>query len=100
MVRIPKLKSIPVAIEVYYSNNDIGTKELQQLFGTMSCTTIQRLKRLVREKMEEKGVMRYNNYTVNTEVAYEVFGLDIASLERKYAKMQKYGFDKKESENE
>lgn len=95
MVRIPKLLSIPVALEVYYKNNDIGNKEIRQLFGNISCTTIQRLKRLVIEKMEEKGVMRYNNYTVNTEVAYEVFGLDIDKLERKYAKMQKYGFIEK-----
>ena len=99
MVRIPQIKSIPVALEVYYTNNDLGNKELRQLFGSVSANTLLKLKRLVVEKMEEKGVMRYNNYTINTEVAYETFGLDIAGMERKYAKMKKYGFGEQESEN-
>lgn len=95
MVRIPQIQSIPTALEVYYTNNDLGNKELRQLFGNISTRTIARLKKLVIEKMEEKGVLRYNNYTINTEVAYEVFGLDIPNLERKYSKILKYGFTEK-----
>ena len=94
MTRIPMIKDIHTAIEVYYRSSQIGNKELQELFGGMSSATMVRLKKLVLDRMNEKGVMQYSPHTVNTNIAFEVFGLDIADLEKRYKKLVQYGMIK------
>jgi hypothetical protein len=49
------------------------------------------MKNIVFDEMDERGMTRYNNTTVNTDVAFEVWGLNIADLERRYSKLRKYG---------
>ena len=38
------------------------------------------------------NVCFWNARMVDTETAFKAWGLDIANMERRYAKLQKYGF--------
>lgn len=90
-VRIPMIVSVERAVWVYNNCPYMGNHELEALFGKMSSDKRVKLKKLVFDEMAARGLMRYNDTLVNTTVAYEVWGLDIADLERRYGKLRKYG---------
>ena len=87
-VRIPQVKDIRAAIELYWSKTEIGTNDICGLFG-VNRDRAAKLKAVAREAMEERKTINYNALCVNTEVAYESWGLQIADLERRYTKLQK-----------
>lgn len=87
-VRIPQVKDIRAAIELYWSKTEIGTNDICGLFG-VNRDRAAKLKAVAREAMEERKTINYNALCVNTEVAYEAWGLQIADLERRYSKLQK-----------
>jgi len=85
---IPPITSIEAALSVYYTHAEIGNKEITALFGKLSPTTVVRLKRIVKDEMCERGVMSFGSHTVNTEVAYMVWGIDVEALERRLQKLR------------
>lgn len=48
---------------------------------------------MIRQRQRELGVKTAIPHSVNTNVAFEVFGLDIGSIERNYAKLKKLGME-------
>lgn len=87
-VRIPQVKDIRAAIELYWSKTEIGTNDICELFG-VNRDRAARLKSVARARMEERKTINYNAACVNTEDAFEAWGLQIADLERRHAKLQK-----------
>lgn len=87
-VRIPPITSLKTAIELYYSRTELGNADIKKLFGEHSSSTIARIKRKARQKMIEKNVQSWNANRVNTEAAFEAWGLNITDLERRYKKLQ------------
>ena len=76
-------------LEIYYSPNpEIGVKEIEQLF---SCgrTTAQRLRTVAQDAMIQEGIKSFNDYKVNTEVAFRAWNIDILKVENNYRKMMK-----------
>ena len=95
MINIPQIADIGVAVWIYYNKPLLSTKEIKILFGEkIGSNTITRLKDVAKEKMAEDNVCFWNSRMVDTETAFKAWGLDIASMERRYAKLQKYGFVK------
>lgn len=90
-VRIPMIVSVERAVWIYNNCPYMGNAEIEQLFGKMSSDKRVKMKNIVFDEMRERGMMRYNDTTVNTDVAFEVWGLNIADLERRYSKLRKYG---------
>ena len=88
----PQITSIENALKVYYNHSEIGNKEITALFGKRSSATISRLKRMVKDEMHEQGVFSYRANTVNTAVAFTVWGLDIADLEQRMKKLKELNF--------
>ena len=86
-----EIVSIDVALKVYYSNPEIGNKEIRELFGPMSTSTLANMKRTVLREMTERGIKSFRDHTVNTKVAYEVWGLDVDDLEKRRKKLQALG---------
>ena len=77
-----KQPDIEKALKIYYSLPEIGTKEIKDLFGVGStCATS--MKKKVREEMAKRGVRNYYPNTIKTNIAFEVWGLDIDDLERR-----------------
>lgn len=87
-VRIPPITSLKTAIELYYSQTELGNADIEQLFGKHSSATVSRLKRKAKQKMIEQDTPVYNANRVNTEAAFEAWGLNITDLERRYKKLQ------------
>ena len=88
---VPQIKDLETAIRIYYSNSHIGSSEIKELFGYLSGSKIASLKNAVRDEMKKRNIMQYSLYTVDVEVAYEVWGISIEALERKYNKLKKLG---------
>ncbi|MBD5111439.1 MAG: hypothetical protein HDT42_02725 [Ruminococcaceae bacterium] len=87
-VRIPPITSLKTAIELYYSRTELGNADIEELFGKHSTATVSRLKRKARQKMVELNIPSWNGNRVNTEAAFESWGLNITDLERRYKKLQ------------
>jgi hypothetical protein len=88
---VPQISSIENAVRIYYSYPEIGNREIRELFGKKGETTFVKLKNLVKDEMRRRDMLSYGAYKVNTEVAYEVWGLDIKDLEKRMCKLKKYG---------
>ena len=84
---IPSITSIENALKIYYENVEIGNKEIIFLFGNHSSATISKLKKCVKQEMNKKGISNYCANKVNTEVAYEVWGLDINNLKTRFKEL-------------
>jgi hypothetical protein len=87
-LNIPAITGIETALKVYYSNAELGNKEIEMLFGSHSSATVSSLKKIVKKKMSDEGVLSYGANRVNTQVAFEVWGIDIKDLERRMRKIK------------
>jgi len=85
---IPSITNIENALKVFYENAEIGNKEIKTLFGSRSTATVSRLKRIVKAEMLKRGMPTFNAYKVNTAIAYDVWGIDIADLENRRKKIK------------
>lgn len=90
-VRVPQVADISAAIRLYYEHTEIGNKDIRAIFGDMGNGRIGRLKQLVLEAMHERGTVHYNAQYVNTEVAYDVWGINIDKLTEGRKKLQQLG---------
>jgi len=87
-MNIPQITSIDVALKIYYEKAEIGNKEIRELFDVRSTATLSRLKKLIKAVMIERNIPTFSDYKVNTRIAYEVWGIDVADLEERRKKIQ------------
>ena len=86
-----QIQSINTALKIYYEYPEIGNKEITALFGNMSSSTMTQMKRAAKEHMIENDIKTYVPNTVNTEIAFKVWGIDIEDLEKRRSKIIKLG---------
>jgi hypothetical protein len=87
-MNIPTITSIETALLIYYKHSEIGNKEITVLFGRRSSATISKLKRIVKDEMNKKGVPSYGANKVNTITAFSVWGLDVSDMEKRSKKLK------------
>lgn len=97
-VRVPQVKNARAALAIYYSKSEIGNADIKMLFGNMGQERITKLKALARERMREKKCPTYNARWVNTECAFEAWGIDVKRLEKGLEKLEKLGLEVKTNE--
>ena len=97
-VRVPALQDIPNAIRIYYEKHELTSADIKELFGCCAATA-KKMKDMARKLMGERDVPNWNALAVNTDCAFEAWGLDIDDLERRYKKLLKYGMVKNENPN-
>ena len=86
------VKDLGTAVRIYYSYPEMSNKEIKELFGrNFSGATLARYKSMIRQRQRELGIKTAVPYSVNTKVAFEVFGIDITEIEKNMAKLQKLG---------
>ena len=85
---IPAITGIDNALKIYYSNSEIGNKEIKELFGNLSSATISKLKHIVKDEMIKRDIFSYGMYKINTAIAYETWGIDVDDLERRMKKIK------------
>lgn len=83
--------NIEAAIELYYSQNELGNKEICRIFGC-SNSRASSLKKQVTEHAAKAGdhPVVFEAKNVNCEYAFTVWGLNIGALEKKYKKLQNF----------
>ena len=86
-----KKPDIETAIRIYHEYPEIGNEQIRELYGNLSISTTTKYKNLVRKEMVERGVKTYAPYSVNTAIAYEVWGLNIKDLENRRKKLISLG---------
>ena len=97
-VRVPGVRDIATAIRMYYEKHELTSSDIVELFG-VCMVTAKRLKDMARDLMGERDIPNWNALAVNTDCAFEAWGLDIDDLERRYKKLLKYGMVKNEEPN-
>lgn len=90
-MRTPQITSVETAIRIYYAKPEMNNADIKELFGDMSSATVARLKDRAKKTMLDEGIEAWGCYAVNTNAAYKAWGLDIGDLEKRYAKLKKYG---------
>lgn len=85
--RLP-VKNFDAALRIYYSMDYIGNKEIGEIFGTTTPSTIYKLKKPVLQAEKENDVLIVVPYHINTKLAYRVWGIDIQDIEKSRRKLQ------------
>lgn len=83
------VSSLETAIEMYYLNLELTTANIKKLFN-VSDPTAKKYKDVVREEMIKKKIVSNEINSVETKLAYQVWGLDIDDLEKRYKKLEKF----------
>lgn len=89
MAKHNQITDIDAAVRMYYERLELSSADISGLFGVTSSKTIAALKKKVRAEMAAQGCVPWNSACVNTEIAYKVWGLDIADLEKRRAKLMR-----------
>lgn len=97
-VRIPQVQNARVALAIYYSKSEIGNAAIKMLFGNMGQERITKLKAVARERMREENCPTYNARYVNTECAFEAWGIDVKRLTKGLGILEKLGLEVKTNE--
>lgn len=87
--------NIPVAVKMYYEKISLSNKDIKEIFSIKADSTAVEIKKEVIKYWAEKddGINPVNhNNRLDTERAFEAWGLDIANLEYRFKKLQKLKF--------
>ena len=77
------------AIRVYHQYDEIGNKEMREIFGPMGNDTISKLKKLAVAVMNEKGIRPWSANKVKTDCAFKAWNIDVNDLEARVRKLNK-----------
>ena len=92
-VRVPQIVSVGNALKLYYTKRELRNADLKLLFGAIGSARIVKLKELARDAMRDKDVPTLDNQAVNTNCAYEAWGIDVNELEKNYSKLRRLGLE-------
>ena len=90
-MKVKRIADIDTALYIYYRYHEIGNEEIKELFGGLGSATLTKYKKAVQEEQIKQNVKTSQLYTINPEVAYEVWGIDVAELEKRRDKLKKLG---------
>ncbi len=95
-MKVPDLKT---AIKIYYQYPaGLGTKQIADLFGVSQSTAFN-MKKQVQKIMRERNIKCWKSSDIHTQTAYELWGMDINDLERRYKKLLSLGLITDNNEN-
>ncbi len=92
-MKVKQISDIDTALYIYYRYPEIGNKEIKKLFGGLGGSAIANYKRAVMEEQAAQNIKTSQLYTVDTETAFKVWGIDILKLEKRRDKLRKLGLD-------
>lgn len=93
-MRIPRIRDLDTAVQMYYECIELHNDDIQKLFISdktsrpISRCKVNELKKLARERMGEENTLVWNALAVNTKAAYKAWGLDIDDLEKRLTKLR------------
>lgn len=78
--------NIQKAVEYYYRQLEIGTSDIQEIYGCSKAKAVE-LKKQVRKYQVESEIMFMDSRKVSTKLAFQCWKLDIKELESNYRKL-------------
>ena len=93
-MKVKQIADIETAIRIYYQYPEIDNNQMRELFGKICSSTAARYKKAVKDEQIKRNVKTMCIDAVNTEVAYDVWGIDVADLERRLKKLKSLGLAK------
>lgn len=90
-MRTRAITDIDTALRIYYEKDELDNKDICELFKGLSESKAISMKKEVLEEMTKRKIPQFRKHTVNTDVAYEMWGINIERLERSRAKLIKLG---------
>ena len=87
-ILIPRISSVKTAVQIFYQYNELGINETCNLFACGRSKAGQ-LKAYANAFAISNGTIPRCNSYVNTDAAYEAWGLNISSLEARLKKAEK-----------
>lgn len=84
--------SIDTALRIYYQYSELQTPQIVELFGIKGSAAAARYKKAVIDEQIKRGVKSFVQGSVNTRLAYEVWGIDVEDLEKRRKKLTELGF--------
>ena len=90
-MRTRAITNIDTALRIYYEKDELDNKDICELFGGLSESKAISMKKEVLKEMAARGIPRFRKHTVNTDVAYELWGINVERLEKNRAKLIKLG---------
>lgn len=90
-MRTRAITNIDTALRIYYEKDELDNKDIKELFNGLSDSKAVAMKKEVLKEMAERKIPQFRKHTVNTDVAYELWGIDIERLEKGRAKLIKLG---------
>ena len=85
----PRIKDIDAAIRIYHGDGYISCKEIREIFGNMGTQRMAALRREVREEEVRRGVPIVVPRHICTQVAFDVWGIDVQELIEKRTVLKK-----------
>lgn len=82
-----KNPDIETALRLYYSQPEIGSREIKELFDVKE-TVAQRMKNEVKRVMANRNIKAFLPYSINTRVAFEVWKIDVEDYEKRLKKLR------------
>lgn len=85
--------NIQLALELYATTMELTPRDIANLFGYSSktCKSLKEMTEPVKEEMQKRKMMICNKNNVNTDIAFEVWDIDLNLLKRKYELQKKMG---------
>lgn len=87
----PIIQDREAAIRIYYEHDYITCKHIREIFGPIGDNKMSQLRKAVRDEEANRGIPVVVPRHICTEVAYEVWEIDIEKLVRHYNKLKKIG---------
>lgn len=82
------IRNLKEAVKLYYSKPELETQDIMSVFGCSS-STARRLKNQVQRKQIERGILTFSSSTINTRLAFELWGIDVDQAEKNLFKLQR-----------
>ncbi len=90
--QVCEIRDIDTALRIFWTHTELTSAHIRELFrGNISTSTVTKYKEMVRNEQRERGIKTCMYNTVNTRVAFEVWGIDVDDLEKRRAKLIKLG---------
>lgn len=90
-MKVKQIADMDTALYIYYRYSEIGNKQIRELFGGLGSAALARYKKAVQEAAAEQNIQTAQLNTVNTTLAYEVWGIDVNEIEKRREKLKKLG---------
>lgn len=92
-IAVVRISDVSLVVEMYYSKTELCNSDIREIFNCGS-TAASKLKKQALEHQVSKNVKTFSARCVDTECAFQAWGIDIDKLEKKAKKLAQFNRNK------